>query len=64
MKQHATHNQRHTANALKKKACYGCSSMCVIERGRKIRIEEYWCDRLHGVVEPPEECPHRRGETR
>lgn len=62
MKQHATHAQRHTAHALMGSACYGCSSMCVIERGRRIPIEEYWCDRLHGVVDPPEECPHRRGE--
>lgn len=60
MKQHATHKQRHTANALKKKACNGCSSMCVIERGRKIRIEEYWCDRYHSVIEPPKTCEKRR----
>ena len=64
MKQHATHRQRHTAKALKNTACNGCPSMCVIERGRKIKIEEYWCDRLHGVVEPPEKCPHRRGEAK
>ena len=64
MKQYATHKQRHTAHALFGKACDGCASMCVIERGRKIRIEEYWCDRLHGVVEPPKECPHRRGEMK
>ena len=62
MKQHETHRQRHTAHALLGKACDGCRSMCVIERGRKIRIEEYWCDGLHRVVEPPKECPHRRGE--
>lgn len=64
MKQHATHRPRHTAKALMGTACDGCLSMCVIERGRKILIEEYWCDRLHGVVEPPEECKYRRGETK
>ena len=61
MKQHATHKQRHTANALFGKACYGCSSMCVIERGRKIRIEEYWCDQKHMVVNPHEvTCNYRK----
>lgn len=58
----AMHPQRHRSAAIKGTACYGCRSMCVIERGRKIKIEEHWCDRKHMVVEPPVECPHRREE--
>ena len=52
---------QHTAEALRGKACYNCRSMEVIHHGRRIRIEEYWCDRQHRVLEePPTVCEKRR----
>ena len=52
---------QHTAEALRGAACYNCRSMEVIHHGRRIRVEEYWCDRQHSVLhEPPKHCEKRR----
>ena len=55
---------QHTAEALRGAACYNCRSMEVIHHGRRIRVEEYWCDRQHRVLEePPKHCEKRRDAT-
>ena len=64
MKIYAHHQQQHTAHALRGKACNNCLNMCVVHHGRKIPIEEYWCDRQHQVLEePPTTCDKRRDAT-
>ena len=52
---------QHKCEALRGKACYNCRSMEVIHHGRRIHIEEYWCDIQHRVLEePPKHCEKRR----
>lgn len=53
-KQCATPAQKHTSKAIVGTQCDNCPMMCVIQRGRRIRYEEYWCDWLHQVVKPHE----------
>ena len=63
MRLEAHHKQQHTAHALRGKACDNCLNMCVVHHGRKIPIEEYWCDRYHRTIEPPKHCDKRRDAT-
>lgn len=52
---------QHKADGLRGKACYNCRSMEVIHHGRRIQIEEYWCDRQHRVLhEQPKTCEKRK----
>lgn len=48
----AYHPNRHSSRSIKGTTCDGCRSMCVIIRGRRVQIEEYWCDWRHGFVDP------------
>ena len=58
-----SHPQRRSARAIKGTPCDGCRCMCVIARGRKIRREDYWCEKRHGRVDPHSvECGFREGE--
>ena len=54
---------QHTAEALRGAACYNCRSMEVIHHGRRIRVEEYWCDKYHQTIEPMKHCDMRRDAT-
>ena len=61
MRGDAHYRQQHTAHALRGCACDNCQSMCVMHHGRKIRVEEYWCDTKHRTItELPKQCEKRR----
>ena len=61
MKHYATRAQRHTSPAIKGAPCDGCRCCCVITRGRRIPVTEYWCDQKHMVVNPHEvTCNYRK----
>ena len=63
-KNHAAHEQRHSSPAIKGTLCDRCRCMCVITRGRRIRITEYWCDHKHRVVDPHEvSCNYRKVDS-
>ena len=57
----AYHKQRRSTPEIKGTRCDNCRCMCVIERGRRIRVTEYWCGHLHMVIDPHEvECNYRK----
>ena len=61
MRQEAHYKIQHKAHGLRGSACYNCLNMCVSHHGRKIPIDEYWCERQHGFVkQPPKTCEKRR----
>ena len=60
-KNYASHGQRHSSRNIADTKCNGCQCMCVSVRGKRIIIEEYWCDHLHGWVDPHEvTCNYRK----
>ena len=64
MRQEAHYKIQHKAEGLRKTACYNCLNMCVTHHGRKIPIDEFWCERQHGfITEPPTTCDKRRDAT-
>ena len=64
MRQEAHYKIQHKAHGLRGSACYNCLNMCVTHHGRKIPIDEFWCERQHGfITEPPTTCDKRRDAT-
>ena len=60
-KNYASHTTPNTSRAIAGTLCDGCRCMCVITRGRRIPVTEYWCDQKHMVVNPHEvECNYRK----
>ena len=63
MKHYATRAQRHTSPAIKGAPCDGCRCCCVIHRGKRIVVEEYYCEKRHAFVDPHAiECSARKPE--
>jgi hypothetical protein len=63
-KNYATRADAHTHRDILGTPCDGCRCMCVIQRGRKIPVTEYWCDHRHRVVNPHEvTCNYRKVDS-
>lgn len=64
MRGDAHYKIQHKAHGLLGTACYNCLNMCVSHHGRRIPIDEFYCERKHAfVTEPPEHCDMRRDAT-
>lgn len=47
----------HTSDALEGTCHDGCPTMDVIERGRRIKREDFYCNRQRRKIAPQEGCP-------
>ena len=64
MKHYAYHAPKRSTPEIRGTKCDNCRCMTVIERGKRIRITEYWCGQLHSVIDPHEvTCNYRKDTT-